>query len=190
MILPIYAYGNPVLKKEAKDISPDYPELPKLLEDMWETLYHANGIGLAAPQIGKPIRIFMVDTAQLDDNKPEPERTGEGIKKVFINAEILEEAGDDWTYEEGCLSIPDVSGDVDRPEEVTIRYYDENFELHEETYDGMNARVIQHEYDHIDGILFTEHLKPVKKQLVRRKLESIRKGKAKADYPIVFYTRK
>jgi peptide deformylase len=109
---------------------------------------------------------------------------------VFINAEILEEAGDDWTYEEGCLSIPDVSGDVDRPEEVTIRYYDENFELHEETYDGMNARVIQHEYDHIDGILFTEHLKPVKKQLVRRKLESIRKGKAKADYPIVFYTRK
>lgn len=190
MILPIYAYGHPVLKKMAEDISADYEGLPKLIEDMWETLYHSNGIGLAAPQIGKSIRVFLVDTLQLDEKQPEEERAGDGIKKVFINAQIVEEAGEDWTYEEGCLSIPDVSGDVDRPEELTIRYYDENFELHEETYDGMNARVIQHEYDHIDGILFTEHLKPVKKQLIRRKLEAIRKGKAKADYPLIFYTKK
>jgi peptide deformylase len=190
MILPIYAYGNPVLKKVAKDIDADYPGLEKLLEDMWETLYHSNGIGLAAPQIGKAIRIFLVDTQQLDENKPEEEKIGDGIKQVFINAEILEEAGEDWPYEEGCLSIPEVSGDVERPEEVTIRYLDENFKEHQQTFTGMNARVIQHEYDHIEGILFTELLKPAKKQRIRRKLESIRKGKAKPKYPMVFYTKK
>lgn len=190
MILPIYAYGNPVLKKVAKDIDADYPGLEKLLEDMWETLYHSNGIGLAAPQIGKAIRIFLVDTQQLDENKPEAEKIGDGIKQVFINAEILEEAGEDWPYEEGCLSIPEVSGDVERPEEVTIRYLDENFKEHQQTFTGMNARVIQHEYDHIEGILFTELLKPAKKQRIRRKLESIRKGKAKPKYPMVFYTKK
>lgn len=190
MILPIYAYGNPVLKKVAKDIGPDYPDLERLLEDMWETLYHSNGIGLAAPQIGKAIRIFLVDTQQLDENKPEEERDGEGIKQVFINAEIVEEAGDDWPYEEGCLSIPDISGDVERPEEILIRYLDENFEAHEQAFSGMNARVIQHEYDHIEGILFTELLKPARKQRIRRKLEAIRKGKATPSYPMVFYTKK
>lgn len=189
MILPIYAYGNPVLKKVAEDIDPDYPNLEQLLADMWETLYHSRGIGLAAPQIGRSIRIFLVDTQQLDEREDEAP-TQEGIKQVFINAQIIEETGEDWTYEEGCLSIPDIAGEVDRPEQVTIRYLDEQFQQHEQTFTGMNARVIQHEYDHIEGILFTELLKPARKQRIRRKLEAIRKGKATARYPMVFFTRK
>lgn len=190
MILPIYAYGHPVLKKIAVDITPDYPNLEQLLADMWETLKHSNGIGLAAPQIGLSVRIFLVDTEQLNEAREEEDQLPDAIKQVFINAQIIEEDGEDWAYEEGCLSIPDVSGDVERPERVRIQYQDEQFETHEKVFEGMNARVIQHEYDHIDGILFTEHLKPVKKQLIRRKLESIRKGKAKADYPMKFYSKK
>ncbi len=182
MILPIYAYGQPVLKKLAEDIKPDYPELKKLIEDMWETMYHAEGIGLAAPQIGLSIRLFMVDTTQLKDE----EGKSEGIKKVFINAQIIEETGEEWAYEEGCLSIPEVRGDVERPESLTIQYVDENFVEHEETFTGMNARVIQHEYDHIDGILFIELLKPIKKRLVKRRLENIRKGKIDVDYRMKF----
>ena len=188
MIFPIYAYGQPVLRQKAVDIDKDYPKFEKLIKDMWETLYHTNGVGLAAPQIGKPIRLFLVDTVQVNEEKPEAEE--EGIKMVFINAQKLEETGEPWTYEEGCLSIPDVSGDVDRPAKITLRYLDENFEEHTRTFDGIDARVIQHEYDHIEGVLFTEHLKPVKKQLIRRKLESIRKGKAKADYDMKFYTKR
>lgn len=187
MVLPIYAYGQPVLRRVAKPITKDYPHLDKLIKNMWETLKHSDGIGLAAPQIGKSIRIFLVDTAQLNDEEEENEE--EGIKKVFINAEKIEETGDDWTYEEGCLSIPDVSGEVDRPAKIKLRYFDEAFEEHIEEFDGMNARVIQHEYDHIEGKLFTEYLKPVKKQLIRRKLESIRKGKAKPSYEMVFYKK-
>lgn len=190
MILPIYAYGNPVLKKVAADITADYPNLDQLLSNMWETLKHSNGVGLAAPQVGLAIRVFLVDTVQLNEGREEAEQVPNAIKKVFINAQIIEEYGEDWAYEEGCLSIPDVSGDVERPETVRIQYQDENFQTYEETFDGMNARVIQHEYDHIDGILFTEHLKPVKKQLIRRKLENIRKGKATADYPLKFYSKK
>ena len=190
MILPIYAYGNPVLKKVAVDITPDYPNLDELLENMWETLRHSNGIGLAAPQIGLSIRLFLVDTEQLNEARDEENQVPDAIKQVFINAQIIEEDGEEWSYEEGCLSIPDVSGEVDRPERVRIQYQDEQFQTHEKVFEGMNARVIQHEYDHIDGILFTEHLKPVKKQLIRRKLESIRKGKAKADYPMKFYSKK
>lgn len=186
MILPIYAYGQPVLKQIATDIPQDYPDLPILIENMWETMYNASGVGLAAPQVGLPIRLFVIDTIQIMDEGKE----AEGIKRVFINAHKVEESGTPWAYEEGCLSIPDVRGDVERQPTLHLRWLDENFEPHEQTFTGMNARVIQHEYDHIDGVLFIEHLKPVKKRLVRRKLEDIRKGKVKADYKLKFNTRR
>ncbi|MEM1216479.1 MAG: peptide deformylase, partial [Bacteroidota bacterium] len=182
MILAVYAYGQPVLKKVAAEIDADYPGLEKLLADMWETMYHASGVGLAAPQIGRSIRIFMVDTVQIMDEGQEDQ----GIKQVFINAQKIEESGPEWAYEEGCLSIPDVRGEVNRPPVLRLRWQDENFETHEATFKGMNARVIQHEYDHIDGVLFTEHLKPIKRQLIRRKLDKIRKGKVAADYKMKF----
>jgi peptide deformylase len=183
MILPIYAYGQPVLKKEAEEIGPDYPDLKELIDNMWETMEHAEGIGLAAPQVGLSIRLFIIDTTLL---QKEGKEDIEGIKQVFINAEVVEEEGKEWAYEEGCLSIPDVRGDVERPETITLRYMDENFEEHVRTFTGMNARVIQHEYDHIDGVLFIEHLKPIKKRLVKRKLEHIRKGKIEVDYKMKF----
>lgn len=186
MILPIFAYGQPVLKQVTQEIDKDYPDLQELIENMWETMYHASGVGLAAPQIGLPIRIFVIDTIQIMDEGKE----AEGLKQVFINAHKLEEVGEPWAYEEGCLSIPDVRGDVDRPPTLRLRWMDENFEPHEATFVGINARVIQHEYDHIDGVLFTEHLKPVKRRLVRRKLEDIRKGKVKIDYKMKFYSKK
>ena len=182
MILPIYAYGQPVLKKVAKDITQDYPGLDELIANMWETMEAANGVGLAAPQIGKSIRLFLINSGPMHEEGEEHL----GKKGVFINAEIIEEAGDDCSYSEGCLSIPDISGDVERPEEITIRYFDENWVAHEETFDGMNARVIQHEYDHIDGILFTEHLKPLKRRMINRKLEKIRKGESSASYRMKF----
>ncbi len=182
MILPIYAYGQPVLKKVAKDISPDYEGLEQLIADMWETMDHANGVGLAAPQIGRPIRLFMIDSAPMFDEGEEDK----GLKMVFINAEILEETGKDVSYSEGCLSIPDITGDVERPETITMKWVDENFEPHEATFTDMNARVIQHEYDHIEGILFTEYLKPLKKRLVKRRLEKIKKGEINPDYRMKF----
>lgn len=185
MILPVYAYGQPVLRKIAVDIDKDYEGLEKLLADMWETMYHAQGVGLAAPQIGKAIRIFLVDTIQMEkDEDTDKEKTG--IKRAFINAHKIEEGGEPWSYEEGCLSIPDIRGEVSRPAQIKLRYMDENFVEHEEVFTGVNARVIQHEYDHIDGILFTEHLKPLKRRLVRRKLENIKKGKVSADYRMKF----
>lgn len=183
MILPIYAIGQPVLKKVGKPIDKDYPDLKELIENMWETMYNAEGVGLAAPQIGLPIRIFMVDTEQLDDG----DGTGKnGMKQVFINAEKVEEAGKLWDYEEGCLSIPDIRGDVKRPAQIKLRYQDENFEEHEQVFTGMIARVIQHEYDHIDGILFTELLKPLKKRRVRRRIENIKKGDINPSYRMRF----
>ena len=182
MILPIYAYGQPVLRQVGVSIGPDYPQLTQLIENMWETMYHANGVGLAAPQIGLGIRLFVVDTLQMDKEA----NTNEGIKQVFINAEVVEETGEPWTYEEGCLSIPDIRGDVDRPAQLRLRWQDENFAEHEALFSGMNARVIQHEYDHIDGILFVEHLKPLKRRLIARKLENIKKGKISADYRLKF----
>jgi peptide deformylase len=189
MILPIYAYGHPILKKIAEDITPDYPDLQQLIADMWETMYSAEGVGLAAPQIGLPIRLFVIDTNPKEDEekdkKKEPPKEPP-IKKVFINAYRVEETGKEWTFEEGCLSIPDIRGDVDRPERIRLRYLDENFQEHEETFLDVNARVVQHEYDHIEGILFTERLKPIKKQLIKRKLEKIRKGEVKVDYKMKF----
>ena len=183
MILPIYAYGQRVLKQVGKQIDKDYEQLESLIENMWETMYNAKGIGLAAPQIGLSIRLFLVDTKQIEGDEGEE---GEGIKKVFINAEIMDFDGEELGYEEGCLSIPDIRGDVSRPDIVRIRYQDENFETFEEEYSGINARVIQHEYDHIDGKLFTEKLAPLRKRLIKRKLENIKKGKIRADYRMRF----
>lgn len=180
MILPIYIYGQPVLKKVAAPIDRNYKGLEQLVENMWETMYNAHGVGLAAPQIGKSIRLFIVDTVQFMNDEVE----FEGIKRVFINAEKLDESGDPWEFEEGCLSIPEIRGEVERPRRLHLRYRDLDWEMKEEVFDGMNARVIQHEYDHIDGILFTEHLKPLKRRLIQRRLDSMRKGNLTADYAV------
>ena len=172
----------PVLKKQAKRIEKDTEGLDKLIENMWETMYNAKGIGLAAPQVGKQMRLFLVDTQQIEREEGE----GEGIKKVFINPEILEKLGEEWAFEEGCLSIPDVTGDVERPPVVRIKYQDEEFEEKEELLSGIDARVVQHEYDHVEGILFTELLKPIKKRRIKKRLEAIRKGQIEAKYPVKF----
>lgn len=190
MILPIVAYGAPVLRTVCKDIDPDYPGLSKLIEDMWETMYESNGVGLAAPQINRPIRLFVVDSTQIFegmDEKDKAEYEGdEGIKQVFINAQVKELSGDEWSYEEGCLSIPKLRADVVREEEVTIEYLDENFQPHTKLFNGITARVILHEYDHIEGKLFIDHLKPLKRKLLKGKLDDISKGKIKVDYRMVF----
>ena len=190
MILPIVAYGAPILRKVSKEIEEDYPKLQQLLEDMWETLYNSNGVGLAAPQINRDIRLFLVDSTQIFDNQEDEEKgqfpDAPGIKKVFINAQILELNGEDWSYNEGCLSIPKIREDVYRPEAVTIEYLDENFELQTETFNGITARIILHEYDHIEGKLFIDYLKPLKKKMLAGKLTDISKGKVKVDYKMVF----
>jgi len=182
MILPIYAYGQPVLKKEGSEIGPEYPGLSELIENMWETMYHAHGVGLAAPQIGHSIRLFVVDTQQLVKEG----ETKTGIKQIFINARLVEESGELWGYEEGCLSIPDIRGDVERPPQIRLAYLNELFEPREETFSGVEARVIQHEYDHIEGRLFVERLKPIKRRLIQRRLDMIKKGQVEADYRMKF----
>lgn len=184
MTLPIYAYGHPVLKKKAAPIDAQFPELNRLIEDMWNTMYEAHGVGLAAPQIGKSIRLFIVDTIQLQ--KEDPPSNPAGIKKVFINAELIEESGNLWAYEEGCLSIPEIRGDVERKEVIILKYQDEHFQWHQESFSGMNARVIQHEYDHIEGILFVERLKPLKRTMIRKKLEKIKLGQVDPGYRMKF----
>lgn len=189
MILPIVAYGDPVLKKKAKEITKDYPKLDTLLENMFETMYAAYGVGLAAPQIGLPIRLFLVDTEPFADDEQlsaEEQIQLKDFRHVFINATILEEEGDEWAFNEGCLSIPDVREDVFRKPEITIEYFDENFEKHTETYNGLIARVIQHEYDHIEGILFTDKLSSLKKRLIKGRLNNISKGKINVDYRMRF----
>ncbi|NML23309.1 peptide deformylase [Pseudoflavitalea sp. G-6-1-2] len=189
MILPIVAYGAPILRAVAKDIEPDYPGLPKLIEDMWETMYSSNGVGLAAPQINKGIRIFVVDSAQIFENlEPEDEKYPDapGIKQVFINAHIKSLGGDEWAYNEGCLSIPKIREDVYRSEEVTLEYMDENFVAHTQTFIGVTARVILHEYDHLEGKLFIDYLKPLKKRMIKGKLDDISKGKVRVDYRMTF----
>ena len=184
MVLPIYAYGHPVLKKMGKDIDKDYPELDKLIENMWETMANARGVGLAAPQIGLAIRLFIIDsTLILEDDDETDEK---GLKQVFINAKIIEEGGAPWDYEEGCLSIPDIRAEVRRPAQVKLEFYDAKFKKHTKVFTGTTARVIQHEYDHIDGILFTELIKPLKKRLYRKKLEKIKKGNIKVSYRMKF----
>ena len=181
MILPIYTYGHRVLKKRTELVlKENLDSVQGLIADMWDTMYQAAGIGLAAPQVGKSLRLFIVDTTQLQDE----EIKKNGIKKVFVNPKMIEEWGDSWLYEEGCLSIPKLTGDVERKPQIRICYRDENFIEQTEEFDGINARVIQHEYDHVEGILFVEKLKPVKRRLLSRKLEAMRKGKVKADYKI------
>lgn len=190
MILPIVAYGTEVLRKVCKNITPDYVNLSKLIDDMWETMYSSNGVGLAAPQINKDIRLFTVDTIQMFENMEEKERVeypdNPGIKQVFINAHVEELLGDDWAYNEGCLSIPKIREDIYRAEEVNIRFMDENFVEHVKTFNGLTARVILHEYDHIDGKLFIDHLKPLKRKLLKGKLNDISRGKVSVDYKMVF----
>ena len=189
MILPIVAYGDPVLRKKGEPITKDYPKLEALLENMKETMYGAFGVGLAAPQIGLPIRLFLVDTSPFaeDDEFTEEEQDAlKNFKRTFINAEILEEEGDEWAFNEGCLSIPDVREDVFRQPKIKMQYQDENFETHTEEFDGLIARVIQHEYDHIEGVLFTDKLSSLKKRLIKGKLSNISKGKISVDYRMRF----
>lgn len=182
MILPIYAYGQQVLKNKCEDIDPNFEGLKELIHNMWETMYEASGVGLAAPQIGQNIRLFMIDTIQIRDE----EEKADGLKQVFINARKIEDSGEEKAYEEGCLSIPLIRADVVRPETITIEYLNEDFEKHQVTFEGINARVIQHEYDHIEGVLFIDHLKPLKKKLLKRKLEAIKKGNVSPDYRMKF----
>ena len=189
MILPIVAYGDPVLRKVAKDIDADYPELEKLIANMWDTMENAQGVGLAAPHIGRAIRLFVIDASPFgeDEELSEADRTVlKDFKHVFINAKILKEEGDEWSFSEGCLSIPDIREDVFRQETITIEYLDENFNTHKKTLNGLAARVFQHEYDHIEGILFTDKLSSLKKRLLKKKLENISKGKINADYRMRF----
>ncbi len=190
MVLPIVAYGNPVLRKVGMEITPDYPGLQTLIADMWETMYNSKGVGLAAPQVDKNIRLFVMDSVQIIENLEEDEKNdypGDfGYKGAFINAKIKGVDGDDWPYNEGCLSIPKIREDILRKEKVTIHFRDENFVEHTQTFSGITARVILHEYDHIDGKLFIDYLKPLKKNLLKRKLNDISKGKVSVDYRMSF----
>ena len=190
MILPIVAYGDPVLKKEAVEIDNNYPELGKLIDDMFETMYNASGVGLAAPQIGRSIRLFVVDGSPFADSEEDEEdpraKDIDGFKKVFINPIISEEIGDEWGFSEGCLSIPKIREEVFRHETIHISYYDEHWNFHEETFDGYKARIIQHEYDHIEGIIFTDHLSTLKRKLLTKKLTNISKGEILVDYKMKF----
>lgn len=184
MILPIVAYGDSVLRKETKEIEKDYPDLDILIKNMFETMYAAKGVGLAAPQIGKAIRIFIVDASGFNEDGEYPELAE--FKRVYINPIIVEESGKEWKFEEGCLSIPGIREDVSRKSNVVIEYYNENFELIEETLDGLSARVIQHEYDHIEATLFTDHINPLKKRLIKGKLNDIAKGNIQVGYRMKF----
>ncbi len=190
MILPIVAYGSPILRKVCDDITPDYPGLQELIANMWETMYNSNGVGLAAPQVNTAIRLFIMDSEQIFLNQDEDEK-GEypdepGYKGVFLNAHIIDLDGKEWAYNEGCLSIPKIREDINRNEEVTLQFVDENFEPHTITFNGITARVILHEYDHIEGKLFIDHLKPLKRKLMKRKLDDISRGNIKVDYRMVF----
>ncbi len=190
MVLPIVAYGSPVLRKVCTDIAQDYPELNKLIEDMWETMYNSKGVGLAAPQVNREIRLFLIDSIQIIESLDEDEKldypNDTGYKGVFINAQIVAINGEGWSYNEGCLSIPKIREDIYRQEEITIEFVDENFQPHTKTFNGITARVILHEYDHIEGKLFIDHLKPLKRRLLKGKLDDISKGKVKTDYRMVF----
>lgn len=190
MILPIVAYGAAILRKKSMDITPDYPGLQKLIEDMWETMYASNGVGLAAPQFNKDIRLFVMDSKQIFEHMEDDEKgvyaDEPGVKKVFLNAHIQSLNGKEWAYNEGCLSIPNIREDVNRAEEVEIAYVDENFAAHTETFTGLTARIILHEYDHIDGKLFIDYLKPLRRKMLQGKLNDISKGKAKVDYKMIF----
>jgi peptide deformylase len=194
MILPVYAYGHPVLRAECADIDNNFPDLDSLIDNMFETMYHAKGVGLAAPQIGKNIRLFIVDATPMaedyKDGQTEQEKAEyeflSDFKRVFINPIIIDEYGEKWGFEEGCLSIPDIRGEVERQPEILLEYYDRDWNLREERFKGFAARVIQHEYDHIEGILFTDLLHPIRRRLVSRKLQNIKSGNIQTKYPMKF----
>ena len=191
MILPIVAYGSPILKKEAEEIDKDYPELEQLIADMFETMYAASGVGLAAPQVDRSIRLFIVDASPFaeveEGEEPDPLAAGlENFKKVFINPIIEEESGEEWAFAEGCLSIPKIREEVMRKPKIRITYYDRDWNFHDEVYDGYAARIIQHEYDHIEGVLFTDHLSPLKRRILKKKLANISKGEVDAAYRMKF----
>ena len=191
MILPIVGYGDPILKKKAQIVEKNYPDLKSLISDMFETMYNASGVGLAAPQIGKSIRLFIIDTSAFD-NKDFEETSGfktATLKKVFINPEIINESGEAKPFEEGCLSIPNVREIINRKSDIKLSYFDENFFHHQESFNGIIARVIQHEYDHIEGVLFTDKVSPFKKKLIKGKLNSILTGKVSVDYSMNFYKK-
>ncbi len=190
MILPIIAYGDPVLKKKAVDITKDYPGLSVLIANMFDTMNNAKGVGIAAPQVGVSIRLFIVDASLYVDEDEEDKEDLRSFKRVFINAQILEQDGQEWKFNEGCLSIPTIREDVERQPELKIRYLDENFVKHEETFNGIKARIIQHEYDHIDGILFTDRINPLRKRLLQRKLSDISKGIVDVTYKMKFPIKK
>lgn len=193
MITPIYGYGEPVLRKVGEEITPDYPNLKEVIANMYDTMYNAYGVGLAAPQVGLAIRLFIVDTEPFSDNdelSKEEQQQLKGFKKTFINAKMLKEEGEEWSFNEGCLSIPDVREDVFRKEKITIEYFDEDFNKKTEVYDGLIARVIQHEYDHIEGVLFTDRISTLKKTLIKKKLQNIMDGKAFPDYRMKFANKK
>lgn len=193
MVLPIVAYGDPVLRKVGKEIDKDYTELSKLIENMWETMENAHGVGLAAPQIGKSIRLFVIDATPFADDEEltnEEKETLASFRKVFINPKIVKEEGDEWAFEEGCLSIPEIKEEVWRQETIHVTYQDENFEPQQTTYTGLAARVFQHEYDHIEGVLFTDKLSSLKKRLIKKKLENVSKGKISADYRMRHFSAK
>lgn len=193
MILPIRAYGDPVLRKVGKEISKDYPSLDELIVNMRETMKNAQGVGLAAPQVGKDIRLFLIDASPFSENEElDEEERGflKNFNKIFINAEIIEEEGDEWVFNEGCLSIPNINEEVYRNETIHIEYVDENFEKKKEALSGLAARIFQHEYDHIEGILFTDKLSTLKKRLLKKKLENISKGIVDVDYRMKFPKQK
>ncbi len=193
MIIPIYGYGEPVLRQVCEEISPDYPNLSAIIANMYDTMYNAFGVGLAAPQVGLPIRLFIIDTepfSDSDDLSKEEQKQLKNFKQTFINAKMLLEDGEEWGFNEGCLSIPDVREDVYRNERITIEYYDESFNKKTEVFDGLIARVIQHEYDHIEGILFTDKISTLKKTLIKKKLQNIMDGKAFPDYRMKFANKK
>jgi peptide deformylase len=188
-MLPVYAYGDPILRKVGVEINKDYPNLPELIEEMKKTMTESNGVGLAAPQIGKAIRLFVIDASPFADMEELDEDEKEFLKdfkQVFINAKILKEEGEEWAFNEGCLSIPNINEDVTRKESITISYEDENFNKHEKMISGLAARIIQHEYDHTEGIMFTDRLSSLKKRLLRKKLDNISKGKVEVAYRMKF----
>ena len=193
MIVPIVGYGDPVLRKVGEEISADYPNLKEIIGNMYDTMYNAYGVGLAAPQIGLAIRLFVIDTEPFSDSEDlskEEQEQLKGFKQTFINAKMIKEEGEEWGFNEGCLSIPDVREDVYRQEKITLEYYDENFNKKTEVYDGLIARVIQHEYDHIEGILFTDLISTLKRTLIKKKLQNIMDGKARPDYKMRFCNKK
>jgi peptide deformylase len=186
MILPVVAYGHPVLKKVAEEISPDYPDIQQFITDMWDTMYESDGVGLAAPQVNRSLRVFVIDASPFAEKFPETA----GFKKAFINARIYEEEGEEWSFNEGCLSFPGLREDIVRKPVIRIRYYDEDFKEHDERYDGVIARVIQHEYDHIQGIVFVDRIPTLKKMLLKRRLSDISKGDVEVDYRMLFPLKK